>query len=325
MKPRAAVGGLLLGSALASGCGLLINLDNLAGGGTGGGGTGGATASSSRASTGVTTGSSVASTTASNGSTGSTSGSGGGGGDAGTEAGPDGGPLPPVLPAVAIMSAGLDFKIDATEVTAAQYLTFVKSYEAAPFAQRDVCGWNKSVEPNVAPPNDAGIAPNQECDSYDLEAEALVHPNAPVRCIDWCDAATYCTWAGGHMCQGDEGKPYPPEWKTACGSAAATTFPYGDMYNPHQCVDSPAMKPLDVHSKPLCQGGFPGLFDMSGNVGEWLDCGCEYDDPDPVKTNAFVGGGSYLESGTALACNPTRTAPLISFNTDVGARCCYAP
>jgi hypothetical protein len=131
------------------------------------------------------------------------------------------------------------------------------------------------------------------------------------------------------MCHGNEGKAtYPVEWKTACaggGPDAGTTFPYGDTYVPHRCVDAMASGPVAVGSLPLCQGGFPGIFDLSGNVGEWLDCGCEFDTPDPTQNDAFVGGGGYLESGDALACAPARTEHLVSFHADIGARCCYLP
>ena len=213
------------------------------------------------------------------------------------------------------------FKIDATEVTAAQYLQFVKAFEASPPVQRDVCMWNQSVEPNVAPPNDAGITANSACQAYDLAAEAVAHPDAPVRCVHWCDAATYCTWAGGWMCQGNEGKPYPVEWQNACQGTGQTTFPYGNTFTAGTCVDmSVPGAPLDVTTKPACVGGYPGIYDMSGNVGEWLDCGCEYDDPDPTKTSAYVGGGGYQDTGSALACAPTRSQSLTGFYPDVGAR-----
>jgi hypothetical protein len=64
---------------------------------------------------------------------------------------------------------------------------------------------------------------------------------------------------------------------------------------------------------------------MSGNVGEWLDCGCEYDTPDFTQNSAYVGGGSFDETGPAEACNPMRMAGLVTFHVDIGIRCCYPP
>jgi formylglycine-generating enzyme required for sulfatase activity len=221
----------------------------------------------------------------------------------------------------------LDYRIDATEVTTEQYDTFVKSYNANPFAQRDVCWWNHSVKPNDSPPNDAGIGPSVECQSYDFSAEVIAHPNAPVRCVDWCDAATYCKWAGGWMCHGNEGvNTYLPEWETACRGPNGHKFPYGDTFQTGACVDkSVGMQPLDVHSKATCQGGYSGIFDMSGNVAEWVDCGCEYDNGDSTTTSAFVGGGGFKDSDDAVDCTPARMEGIISFHVDVGIRCCYPP
>ncbi len=327
MRLRAGIACLSLGLGLAAGCGLLLDFNNLDTGGSGGTSGSGGGSPSSTTSTGGGTSSSTTSgttTTSSMSTVSSTTGS-----TTTSSSSSSTGMVPPVLPPVALTVVGPDggpdpILIDATEVTVAQYAAFVESFNAAPQTQRDVCTWNRAVEPNTAPANDAGVAPSAECDGYDLSAEAATSPNAPIRCIHWCDAAAYCTWAGGWMCHGNEGKPYAPEWKTACESAAGLTYPYGNTYVAGRCVDAPgATQPLDVHSRPMCEGGFTGLFDMSGNVGEWLDCGCEYDTPIPTNNSAYVGGGGYLESGSALACAPTRTLPLIGFYQDVGARCCY--
>jgi formylglycine-generating enzyme len=308
---------LAAGAALA-GCGLLLNLDGLSGGG--GGGAGGATTTTTTASS---SSSSSSATSSSGSSTSSSSGTVDAGDDAEAGIPYDGGPLPPVKPPVSIDAGTVAFIIDATEVTVRQYQAFVKSFAVHPFPQRDACMWNQSVVPNDAPPNDAGIYPNPECSTYDLDAEVAAHPDAPVRCVHWCDAATYCTWVGGHMCQGDEGKPYPVEWQNACQGPHGYAYPYGNAFDAGTCVDSTVNAVQDVASKPACQGGYPGVFDMSGNVGEWLDCGCEYDTPVFTQNSAYVGGGSFDETGTAEGCTPQRTEQLVSFHTDVGIRCCY--
>ncbi len=320
-----------VGLGLSGGCGLLLDFNGLGAGGAGGSssGTGGSSTSS------TTTISSTSSTTTVSSTTGSTSGtstssssttSSSTTSSTSSSSGKVGPVLPPVMVAVIGPDGGPDsILIDATEVTVAQYQAFVKAFTPTPAGQRDVCQWNQSVIPNTAPPNDAGVAPSSECDAYDLTAEVAAHPDAPIRCIHWCDAAAYCAWAGGWMCHGNEGKPYAPEWKTACESSAGLTFPYGNTFVPNRCVDTATgtTAPLDVHSRPMCEGGLTGLFDMSGNVGEWLDCGCEYDTPIPTNNSAYVGGGGYLETGDQLACAPTRTELLAGFYQDVGARCCY--
>jgi hypothetical protein len=330
--------GLVMGAAITAGCGVLLDLSHLddgtstsTSGSTGAGGVGGMASSSASVSTGaggssatvtssVSSGNSSASSTASAGSGGS---GGGSGGDAGA---------PP--PGIEIVSPGppaLHFRIDATEVTVAQYAAFVKAFEAEPPAnhkQHPVCGWNQSVKPNTPTMNDAGpTMAAAECNTFDLDVEAATKPTMPVRCIDWCDAAAYCLWAGGYMCRSNEGDmTHPIEWKTACGTPAGLKYPYGPTYLANHCNDSSVLtKPVAVATNPGCEGGYSGVFDMSGNVSEWLDCGCEYEGTDPTTTNAYIGGGAYHNTGDDLDCTPNNTSPIGGFRKDVGVRCCYDP
>jgi formylglycine-generating enzyme required for sulfatase activity len=229
--------------------------------------------------------------------------------------------------------APLHFKIDATEVTVAKYAAFIAAFEAETPAnqklnQHAVCGWNGSVRPNVATPDAAGpTVPAMECLSYDLATEVVARPNGPIRCIDWCDAAAYCIWAGGYMCRSNEGDPtHPVEWKTACASPSGNKFPYGQNYLANHCVDAGILpKPTNVATYPLCQSSYAGVYDMSGNVSEWLDCGCEFEGTDPTTTNAYLGGGAYHNTGDDLDCTPNNTSAIGGFRKDVGARCCYDP
>lgn len=144
---------------------------------------------------------------------------------------------------------------------------------------------------------------------------------------NWCDAAAYCIWAGGYMCRSNEGDAtHPIEWKTACASPSGNKFPYGPTYLANHCVDaSVLMKPTNVATYPLCQSSYAGVYDMSGNVSEWLDCGCELEGTDPTTTKAFLGGGAYHNVGDDLDCTPNNTSPIGGFRKDVGSRCCYDP
>jgi formylglycine-generating enzyme required for sulfatase activity len=319
MARRLALAWALLGSAFTAGCGLLLDYSGL----SGGGGAGGTTTSTSQTT-------STSATTSQTGSTSSSTGTGGGAGgaDAGiADAGEDGGPIAPLFPPVTVQgSGGVDFRIDATEVTVAQYRAFVKDYpQHPPELPNDRCVWNTVVAPNaVAPGNDAGATANPGCAAFNLDATAAADPHAPVRCVDWCDAFMYCLWAGGRLCQSDEGGN-AREWRTACQGGNTQAYPYGSTYLSGRCVEAPASKPSDVHSKPACEGGVTGLFDMSGNVAEWVDCGCENDDPDPLKTSPYVAGGSYLDMGATLSCTDSRREQIHSFHPDVGFRCCYGP
>lgn len=350
MRLRFTLAAMGLGATITAGCGVLLDfshLDDGAGGstaGTGPGGTGGvadatssgssgsvassaATTSSASATTGAST--SGSSTSASS----SSSSSSGTGGDAGS---PTGVEILYVGDAGDAGDAGngdLHFRIDATEVTVGNYAAFVKGFEAESQPNQDlhqhtICTWNKSVRPNIPTPNAAGATvAAAECMGYDLDTEATLRPDFPIRCIDWCDAAAYCIWAGGYMCRSIEGDAtHPNEWKTACASQFDTKYPYGQNYQAGHCVDNNVSnKPVKVATYPGCVGGYSGVFDMSGNVSEWLDCGCEFEGTDPTTTVAYLGGGAYHDMGDDLDCKPNNTSPIGGFRKDVGARCCYKP
>ncbi|MDH3284958.1 MAG: formylglycine-generating enzyme family protein [Acidobacteriota bacterium] len=141
----------------------------------------------------------------------------------------------------------------------------------------------------------------------------------PVNCVAYDDAERYCTWAGGRICR-------EQEWLDACKGTDGRQFPYGTVFDfyacnsqsPVQTEEDRAVDTVAVGSMPQCEGGLAGLFDMSGNVAEWL-AGCK---DDYCK---FRGGG-YL-SNEPLAqfngCGGVCSGNARTFRSGVvGIRCC---
>jgi formylglycine-generating enzyme required for sulfatase activity len=209
-----------------------------------------------------------------------------------------------------------NYCVDSTEVTRAQYLKFLNAM-VDPSKQDSTCAWNGSFVPSTWDP-DAG--------------------DLPVTYLDWCDARAYCQWAGKHLCGAVGGGAIAfndfvngttSQWYRACSAAGSKPYPYGATYDPYACngIDSEAGTLEPVGTRKTCVGGYPGLFDMVGNAGEWIDS-CD---------QSSDGGGPQLDQcrttgGTCVWNNPgnqwTRCDNVIDTNArqdvygDRGFRCC---
>ncbi len=195
--------------------------------------------------------------------------------------------------------------IDSTEVTLAQYNDFLgDNPDAAALA---VCGSTSFIPaPPAAWPPDAS--------SGDL----------PVAGIDWCMASAFCAWSGKRLCGkigggsldvASRADPSRSQWFAACSHSGALAFPYGNSYQAGVCNDGTASgKIAPVESKPGCTGGFPKIFDMSGNVAEWEDA-CE-------AGMCLVRGGEFNNGAGYFSCDHEVLIQQDASSLDKGVRCC---
>jgi formylglycine-generating enzyme required for sulfatase activity len=245
----------------------------------------------------------------------------GGGGSAGAggvaTGGDGGGGMPPgpcdaeQLPEmVQVVGPAGNYCIDRTEVTRAQWVVFQAFTATNVPEQPPGCEWNTSFVP--VPPS------WQFTDAH------------PIGGIDWCDAAAYCLWAGKRMCGKIGGLPgdYTPGmvpvvedmWHTACSLGAQQRYPYGQSYDPSACngIDFGLGQPAPAGSIPTCEGAYPGIFDLWGNMVEWQS-GCE--GPTGPMDNCLVRGGSFVDGD--VGCGGYFTAPRNTTSGDnIGFRCC---
>jgi formylglycine-generating enzyme required for sulfatase activity len=172
------------------------------------------------------------------------------------------------------------FYVDATEVTVADYAAWLAT--SPPVSQQaSRCAWNQSFEPGVCTP---GAPCNCEGTGVTLAAELAISEQLPVRCVDFCDAVAYCAGVGKHLCGGihnlvlagdptSSNDPAQSEWFNACSNGGTRALPYGNQFAPQTCEDANGGfndRPRDV-GNGSCEGGPVGVFDMSGNVEEWID------------------------------------------------------
>jgi formylglycine-generating enzyme required for sulfatase activity len=229
---------------------------------------------------------------------------------------PDGGPLGKCAPDQVDIDAG--FCIDRNEVTNAKYLAFVTAVD-------DDAG--KGFVACLGHP----LLPVMD------NNELFTSPSLPVRGVDWCAARAYCEWAGKRLCgtlaDGGEvahnGKDFQDaaasEWDFACTQNGALVYPYGNSYDGGACNDFDFKEGgvVPVGSIPSCVGGYPGLYDMAGNVWEW-----ENSCADDTTTNSAcsIRGASFSENTiTNSRCDNGGGSPDLprdNPSNNVGIRCC---
>jgi formylglycine-generating enzyme required for sulfatase activity len=128
------------------------------------------------------------------------------------------------------------FSIDKYEVTVVDYRECVKAGKCSQQGMKvdEACNWDKSREDH------------------------------PINCVDWGQAAAYCQWAGKRL-------PTEAEWEKAARAGSATAYSFGNgstglgEYAWYAANSGGGTHPVGQR-KPNAWG----LYDMHGNVWEWM-------------------------------------------------------
>lgn len=204
--------------------------------------------------------------------------------------------------AVRVSTGGASFCIDATEVTNVQYARFLASSPRTD-QQLAACATNGSFVPNAGWPGD---------------------PSMAVVNVDWCDAYAFCAWAGKRLCGKIGGDHLPvasrndaaqSQWYFACSANGTRAYPYGASFDANACVTGGGRAPAG--SKATCEGGFPGVLDLSGGVEEWTDeCTESFSD-------CVARGGTFSDAkGFECTTEDTHLQPRMLAEAWRGFRCC---
>ena len=160
------------------------------------------------------------------------------------------------------------FCIDSSDVTNSQYADFLAHASPSTITQPARCAWNMTFVP----------------DSW---AGATGQEDLPVVAADFCDAWSYCNWAGKRLCgrvghgAGTLTDVLDGEFYYAChgGALHQYAYSYGDTYDATFC-DTAGFHIDRVKSNTNCVSNvYPGLYDLNGNLEHWLDM-CEISQPD---------------------------------------------
>lgn len=127
--------------------------------------------------------------------------------------------------------------------------------------------------------------------------------------VTWDAAKAACESVGKRLCADDE-------WVSACQGPSKNAFPYGNDYDAGACNDFQAAFRFEQPTGqfPRCEGGWPGLFDMCGNLAEWS-----------ATCNAgacHVRGGDFDDNSIDSACISAKQSDPTTKSGRVGFRCC---
>lgn len=200
-----------------------------------------------------------------------------------------------------------DFCIDSTEVTVAQYAQFVAANTLTIPDAGDRCSYVNDLLPN-----------GTQGDVLEPQVQ-----------IDWCDAFMYCQWAGKRLCGSRDGGalPYgnstnaPNQWLAACSHDGTRVYAYGSTWDAGACNDDNINNAVEpVMTFPNCIGGFPGIYDMTGNAREWIDsCEANIDNSD----NCMIMGGDYTNDHNGSVCTQNVAHNRDYTGDSTGFRCCW--
>lgn len=151
---------------------------------------------------------------------------------------------------------------------------------------------------------------------------SLPSDDLPVGGVSYCDAHAYCSFVGKRLCGARSdaklrleqfASAEQSEWFYACSQAGRFRFPYGEDEIAGACATNNRMQ---IFGDRTCEGGYPGLFDMVGNVMEWVDA-CTGDGEADL---CAAVGGSLRDPGAD--CLSTRTMVRTQKYDFAGIRCC---
>jgi len=132
----------------------------------------------------------------------------------------------------------------------------------------------------------------------------------PVVNVSWEDAARFAAWCGKRL-------PREEEWERTAFGESARKYPWGDSYRPGAAnIWSEGLnRTARVGSYPDDKSPF-GVFDLVGNVSEWVDSWLDSD-----KTYRVYRGGSYYVNETDPSLFSRDGLYSISKNKYIGFRC----
>ena len=137
----------------------------------------------------------------------------------------------------------------------------------------------------------------------------------PTAKVSWYSAKKSCSRAGKRLCT-------ETEWERACKGSGSSKFPYGNRFDPRACNvggGSSSRKATPTGAYARCKSSY-GVFDLSGNVGEWTASSWSREVKDKVIKGGDANQGSFMARCSARGNDDAGSKQAL-----VGFRCCSNP
>ena len=199
------------------------------------------------------------------------------------------------------------FGIDRTEVTIRAFRAFARERGFKTAAEKAGGGFEY----------DGGWQRRRGWSVYRPFGAKPVSDLEPAVHVSWSEARAYCAWMGGRL-------PTAAEWKLAAYTETRTNpgdgFVKGKTYR-YPVGDTPDGMNTDGEPWPrhapvgVTKRGVNGLYDMGGNVWEWL--------ADRQGAEALTAGGSWWYGPDKTTAQGLQYKPADFYAVYVGFRCAY--
>jgi iron(II)-dependent oxidoreductase len=153
----------------------------------------------------------------------------------------------------------------------------------------------------------------------------------PVVGVCWYEALAYARWVGKRLATSAEWQK-AGGWPEQLSGGSCNRYPWGDIFDPRRANLSPNGSGGTVPVREFAGGSTPnGIFQMSGNVWEWLE---DTLDSIPCESHAtleawttlrrIVGGAFDTYFPAEATCHYVTGQPELDRRNNIGFRCCVS-